>query len=117
MEFSVNSPIIFARVGVLILAVLAQSIYFLRKALRRGRELGMDPAKLKKTMTTAAVFTIAPAVAIIFQSGSPKIQFIIYASVGASVYMFSVIVQNQNEQYDMPAPRPARTCATSSRSS
>ncbi len=65
MEFSVNSPIIFILVGVLILAVLAQSIYFLRKALRRGRELGMDPAKLKKTMTTAAVFTIAPAVAIV----------------------------------------------------
>ena len=65
MEFSVNSPIIFILVGVLVLAVLAQSVYFLRKALRRGRELGMDPAKLKKTMTTAAVFTIAPAVAIV----------------------------------------------------
>jgi hypothetical protein len=65
LEFSVNSPIIFILVGVLVLAVLAQSVYFLRKALRRGRELGMDPAKLKKTMTTAAVFTIAPAVAIV----------------------------------------------------
>ena len=65
MEFSVNSPIIFILVGVLILVVLAQSFYFLRKALRRGKELGMDPAKLKKTMSTAAVFTIAPAVAIV----------------------------------------------------
>ena len=65
MEFSVNSPIIFIMVGVLILVVLAQSFYFLRKALRRGKELGMDPAKLKKTMSTAAVFTIAPAVAIV----------------------------------------------------
>ena len=59
MEFSVNSPIIFILVGVLILVVLAQSFFFLRKALRRGKELGMDPAKLKKTMSTAAVFTIA----------------------------------------------------------
>ena len=65
MEFSVNSPIIFVLVGVLILVVLAQSFFFLRKALRRGKELGMDPAKLKKTMSTAAVFTIAPAVAIV----------------------------------------------------
>ena len=65
MEFSVNSPAIFIMVGVLILVVLAQSFYFLRKALRRGRELGMDPVKLKKTITTAAVFTIAPAIAIV----------------------------------------------------
>lgn len=65
MEFSVNSPIIFALVAFIILAVLAQSWFFLRKALRRGKELGIDQAKLRKTMISAAVFTVAPAVAIV----------------------------------------------------
>jgi len=65
MKFSVNSPILFVMVGVIIALVLAQSVYFLCKALRRAKELGMDPQKLKKTARTAAIFTIAPAVAIV----------------------------------------------------
>lgn len=65
MEFSVNSPILFVVVGVVILAVLGQSVFFLVRAWRRANELGMDKTKLKKTVTTAAIFTIAPAVAIL----------------------------------------------------
>ena len=65
MEFSVNHPILFVMVGIIILAVLAQSVFFLLKAWRRGKELGMDPKKLRKIATTASVFTIAPAVAIV----------------------------------------------------
>ena len=49
----------------LVLVVLAQSIFFLAKALRRSKELGMDQTKIRKTMKTAAIFTIAPAVAIV----------------------------------------------------
>lgn len=65
MEFHVNSPILFAIVGVVILAVLGQSVFFLVRAWRRAGQLGMDRTTLKKTVTTAAVFTIAPAVAIL----------------------------------------------------
>ena len=65
MEFSVNSPILFVMVGVIIAAVLAQSIFFLVRAWRRGKELGMDTKKLKKIAVSAAIFTIAPAVAIV----------------------------------------------------
>ncbi len=65
LEFSVNHPILFLLAGVLVLVVLAQSVYFLRKALRRAKELGMDPGKLRKTIQTAAVFTVAPAVSIV----------------------------------------------------
>ena len=65
MEFSVNSPVLFVIVGVVILAVLGQSVYFLVRAWRRANQLGMDKTKLKKTVTTAAIFTIAPAVAIL----------------------------------------------------
>ena len=65
MEFHVNSPILFVIVGVVILAVLGQSVFFLVRAWRRANQLGMDKTKLKKTVTTAAIFTIAPAVAIL----------------------------------------------------
>ena len=65
MEFYVNHPILFVLAGVLVAVVLGQSVYFLAKALRRSRELGMDQTKIKKTIKTAAVFTIAPAVSIV----------------------------------------------------
>ena len=65
MEFSVNHPILFAMVGFLVAVVLGQSIYFLVKALRRSRQIGMDQNKIRKTIKTAAVFTIAPAVSIV----------------------------------------------------
>ena len=65
MEFRVNHPILFLMVGFLVAVVLAQSVYFLVKALKRSKLLGMDPAKIRKTIKTAALFTIAPAVSIV----------------------------------------------------
>ncbi|MBQ8216887.1 MAG: DUF5058 family protein [Oscillospiraceae bacterium] len=65
MEFNVNSPILFVLAGIIIAVVLAQSVYFLIKAWRRGKAIGMAPEKLKRVAVTAAVFTIAPAVAIV----------------------------------------------------
>ena len=65
MEFSVNHPILFLLAGFLVAVVLAQSVYFLVKALRRSREIGMDQKKIRKTIRTAAIFTIAPAVSIV----------------------------------------------------
>ena len=41
MEFNVNSPILFLLAGIIILAVVAQSVFFLVKAWRRGLEIGM----------------------------------------------------------------------------
>ena len=65
MEFYVNHPILFLLAGVLVAVVLGQSVYFLVKALKRSRALGMDQKKIAKTIRTAAVFTIAPAVSIV----------------------------------------------------
>ena len=65
MEFHVNHPLLFIMAGILVAVVLAQSVYFLVKAYRRSKALGMDMKKVKKTIVTAAVFTIAPAVAIV----------------------------------------------------
>lgn len=65
MTFSVNHPILFVIVGALILAVLAQSVYFLVRALKRAKQLGIGEKVVKKTISSAAIFTIAPAVAIL----------------------------------------------------
>ena len=42
MEFSVNHPVLYLLAGILIAVVLAQSVFFLIKALRRSKEIGMD---------------------------------------------------------------------------
>ena len=65
MEFSVNHPILFVMAGFLVAVVLGQSVYFLVKALHRSKQIGMDQSKIKKTIKTAAIFTIAPAVSIV----------------------------------------------------
>ena len=64
MEFNVNHPIIFLIVAVVILFVMAQSIFFLVRAIRRAKEKGMDMSAVKRTIRKSAIFTIAPAVAI-----------------------------------------------------
>lgn len=57
--------------------------------------------KINKRINVALwIYMVAPVIAIIIQSFSKEIQLIIIATVGASVYMFSVILQNQNEEYE-----------------
>ena len=65
MEFNVNSPIIYVIVGAIIALVLAQSVYFLLRATKRAKELGISSATVKKTISSAAIFTIAPAIAVL----------------------------------------------------
>ena len=65
MEFHVNHPVLFVLVGIIIAAVIGQSVYFLVKSYRRAKEIGMDMTKVNKTIKTAAIFTIAPAVSIV----------------------------------------------------
>ena len=65
MQFSVNHSVLYILAGLIVAVVLGQSVYFLLKALKRSREIGMDQKKLRKTIQTAAIFTIAPAVSIV----------------------------------------------------
>ena len=64
-QFSINSPFMFIVAVLVILFVLAQSLFFLCRAYKRGMELGMSKEKLRKTIVSTAVFTIAPAVSIL----------------------------------------------------
>lgn len=65
MKFDINSPVLYAIAAVVVLAVIIESVCFLRKALKRSKELNMDQGKIKQVMKTAAIFTIAPAVSIL----------------------------------------------------
>ena len=65
MEFKINHPILFLMVAIIILIVLAQSLFFLIKALKRAKELKIETKKIRRIMISAAIFTIAPAVAIV----------------------------------------------------
>ncbi len=65
MQFNPNSTFLYIVAAIVILFVLAQSGFFLVKAYRRGKELGIGTAKLKKTVVSTAVFTIAPAISIL----------------------------------------------------
>ena len=64
MNFSVNHPLLFVIVGTIIAVVLAQSAFFLARALKRAKELGLGE-HIKKTVSSAAIFTVAPAVAVL----------------------------------------------------
>lgn len=65
MKFDVNHPILFVLVAIVLAIVISQSVYFLVKAVRRSKAIKMDAKVVKKTIITAAIFTIAPAVAIV----------------------------------------------------
>ncbi|MDE7334390.1 MAG: DUF5058 family protein [Lachnospiraceae bacterium] len=65
MAFNVNSLFLYVLAIGVIVFVLAQSLFFLLRAYRRGKELGMETGRLKKTIVSTAVFTIAPAVSIL----------------------------------------------------
>ncbi len=65
MEFSANHPIIFIIVGTIVAFVLGQSIFFVVRALKRAKELGIENTTVKKTISSSAIFTVAPAVAIL----------------------------------------------------
>ena len=65
MKFHPNASILFILAGAIIVFVIAQSLFFLIRAYRRGKELGIDTAQMRRTMVSTAIFTIAPAVSIL----------------------------------------------------
>lgn len=65
MDFQVNHPILFLFAALVIAYVLLQSVFFLVKARKRAIELGISRQVLRGTITGSALFSIAPAVAIL----------------------------------------------------
>ena len=50
-------------VGIVVF-VIAQSLFFMIRAVKRGKELGITKEQIKNTITSSAVFSIAPAISI-----------------------------------------------------
>lgn len=64
-QFSVNSGFLYAVTAVVIVYVLAQSLFFLVRAAKRAKAIGIKADVVKKTILSSAIFTVAPAVAIL----------------------------------------------------
>lgn len=63
--FDINSPVLFGLAALVIAFVLGQSMFFLNRAWAEALRLGIDKRALKRIALSAAVFTIAPAIAIL----------------------------------------------------
>lgn len=63
--FSVNSGFLYGVTAVVILYVLAQSLFFLVRAAKRAKELGISGGTIRKTVVSSGLFSIAPAAAIL----------------------------------------------------
>ena len=64
MDFK-NSGIMYALAALVVVFVTAQSLFFLVKAWNRGKELGIEAAKMKQTVISSALFSVAPAISIL----------------------------------------------------
>lgn len=60
-----QQPLMYVLAGGVIAFVIIQSLFFMRKAWKRGKELGMSKETLKSAVTSSVIFTIAPAIAIL----------------------------------------------------
>ncbi len=65
MKFDVNSTFLYGVAAVVIIFVLVQSAFFLVRAYKRAKELGISTAKLRKVIISTSLFTIAPAISIL----------------------------------------------------
>lgn len=55
--------------GVIAAAIIAMSLFFLIKAIRRGKAIGMTSDKIKTAIKTSALFSIVPSIPIVIGVG------------------------------------------------
>jgi len=61
-----ESPVLYILAGCVAAFVIGQSVFFLVKAWREGKRIGMDTKVLKKAAFSGGVFTIVPSLSILF---------------------------------------------------
>jgi hypothetical protein len=62
-DFKSDSFMFWIAIGV-IAFVIAQSLFFLLRAMKRGKEIGLSRETIKNTVSSSALFSIAPAISI-----------------------------------------------------
>lgn len=65
MKFNPNSTFLFMIAGIVVLFVIAQSVFFMVRSYNRAKVIGMDMSQIKKTIISTSLFTIAPAISIL----------------------------------------------------
>lgn len=60
-----NSPLMFILCGIVIAYVVMQAVIFMRKAWKRGLEIGLTTAQMKKAISGSAIFSIVPSIPIL----------------------------------------------------
>lgn len=60
-----NGNLMFALCALVVFSTVVQSVLFIRRAFRRGKELGIDQSVMKKAMTNSALFSIVPSLPIV----------------------------------------------------
>ena len=64
MDFK-TSPLMYGLALFVVIFVIVQSVFFMLKANKRAKEIGMDKAVVKQTIISSVLFTIAPAISIL----------------------------------------------------
>ena len=64
MDFK-TSPLMYGLALFVVAFVIVQSVFFMAKANKRAKEIGMDKAVVKQTIFSSVLFTIAPAISIL----------------------------------------------------
>lgn len=60
-----NAPWMFAWVAVLLLLVIVQCLIYMRRAWIRAKNLGVEPKKIKKALTTGILISILPTLPVL----------------------------------------------------
>ena len=60
-----NSAPLYLTCGIIILFVIIMSVFFMLRAWKAGIAIGMDPAKLRKTVISSCTFTLLPSISIL----------------------------------------------------
>ena len=63
--FSVNHPFLYLLSGLVVVFIIVQSAFFLAKAVKQAKKLGIPMDTVKKTILSSSLFSIAPAVSIL----------------------------------------------------
>lgn len=64
MDFK-ESTFMYAIGGIVVLFVIAQSLFFLIRAWKQAKKIGISTETLKATVTQSALFSVAPAISIV----------------------------------------------------
>ncbi|MBR4727115.1 MAG: DUF5058 family protein [Clostridia bacterium] len=60
-----ESPIMYALALSVVAFIIAQSVFFIVKSWKHGKELGIEKERLRRTVVSSILFTIAPAISIL----------------------------------------------------